>query len=27
MLVSEIERHGKERIWLMDSIAAIAPGC
>ena len=25
MLVSEIERHGKERIWLMDSIAAIAP--
>ncbi len=25
MLVKEIERHGKQRIWLMDSIAAVAP--
>jgi len=25
MLVKEIERHGSQRIWLMDSIAAIAP--
>jgi hypothetical protein len=25
MLVSEIECHGNHRIWLMDSIAAIAP--
>jgi hypothetical protein len=25
MLVQQIERHGEQRIWLMDSIAAIAP--
>lgn len=25
MLVEEIERHGDRAIWLMDSIAAIAP--
>ncbi len=25
MLVSEIERHGGKRIWLMDSIAGVAP--
>ncbi len=25
MLVKELERHGTKRIWLMDSIAAIAP--
>ncbi|MEO8557523.1 MAG: hypothetical protein ABI439_00560 [Rhodospirillales bacterium] len=25
MLVTEIEHHGSQRIWLMDSIAAIAP--